>query len=919
MLYDNDAIMAAIWADPGRCTDLELTYKGGAWTSSQDLDGTPHHKSGGRTIIRRNPSTGVIYVNYNGDGFTQSQGIVKYLKWKWSTNDTYEVYKRLGEIYGIEPDTSQYTEAQRTRYERRKARQPLLDVVAKYVTWALEKSTKAAGTREYLEGRGLQPSNRLGAISESIAADLKKAIVKKWPEKDPDAVDRAIEDLFTLGADEATGKAGYRINLDDYRLIGPYYNGTHVAGFWLRLTASATTWTDKQGKEHKKAKYLFSDGLAKGGYCGTLNPAEPVILVEGLLDAERLKQAQEQEERDALEDGETLDPYRLDLTNVLALGGVAPTDADDDPARSQIKTLERYGVKKVIYVPDHEYYTQEDEDRGRGAAGTLKTKATADTIKALLPHLTTDLDGPGFVSLQIADLYNADRDDKTKQDADTFIATFGPSAFRSVLEDAAKYWQWQLKQAAATLDGVDLQTEAERIYNNIRSEADKELLKADLAKATTGYLAKLKAVGFNSSALGRIDRSGVATSYREDVQADRAALDKAVDENATASQIGEIVKHLAKTQADKGTGKANGFYAQANATPEQIEEQIATQADYIETQWKLYRCVEDKGTKRIKDDCPEVRTLSFAPAAISIVAAPTNYGKTAVMMQTALYLAAQGDKRYIYVSTEEDQRQLYLRACASWIGNAWPEDSHPRKDLRQAIRKDMPADLFADTTTAGPSKITTGKAEFNRRIMPNLRLIYGNEEIATLCSHIAALVEDWRNQGVQVGGIFLDYLQMIRADRRSYGRTDELQAICAELNDLAKTTGLPIIVGAQLNRQATQKGQQGVGFDGVELANIGDSTGIERIANDVYLVWYTDKMKPDEVQDANGEAKAYHKLGYRTRRVVDPDTGEIVPHTLYIENLKARDYETGAYCLVPFNGATGVIGKRTDYKARKTQ
>lgn len=917
MLYDNDAVMAAIWADPGRCTDLELTYKGGAWQSSQDPDGTPHHKSGGRTIIRRNPSTGVIYVNYNGDGFTQSQGIVKYLKWKWSTNDTYEVYKRLGDLYGIEPDTSQYSEAQRTRYEKRKARQPLLDAAAKYVTWALEKSNKATAARAYLQGRGLEPSARLGAINESIAADLKKALVKKWPEMGQEAADKAVDDLFTLGGDDTTGQGGYRINLDDYQLIGPYYNGTHVAGFWLRLTAASTTWTDKTGRERKKPKYLFSDGLAKGGYCGSLNPANPVILVEGLLDAERLKQAQEQEERDAQEQGTRLDPYRLDLSNVLALGGVAPTDAEDDPARSQIQTLERYGVKKIIYVPDHEYYTQEDEERGRGAAGTLKTKATQDTIKAMLPHLTANLDGPGFVSLQIADLYNADQEDKTKQDADTFVASFGPQAFRQVLEDAAKYWQWQLKQAAATLDGVDLQTAAGRIYNNIRSEQDKELLKAELGRTNTGYLAKLKAVGFTAAALGRIDRNGVGTSYREEIIEGLANLDKAVKDNATADTIGGVIKHLAKTQADKGSGKINGFEAQANATPEQIEEQIATQADYIETDWQLYRCVED--TDKTIKDCPEVRRVSFAPAAISVVAASTNHGKTAVMMQTAIRLASLGDKRYIYISTEEDQRQLYLRACASWIGKDWAEDAHPRKDLRQAIRKDMPADLFTNTqdnAQGGPSKILTGKAEFNRRIMPNLRLIYGNEDITTLCGHIVGLVEDWRNQGIEVGGVFLDYLQMFRADGRSYNRTDELQVICAELNDLAKATGLPIIVGAQLNRQATQKGQQGVGFDGIELANIGDSTGIERIANDVYLVWYTDKMKAADVQDTNGQPKDYAKLGYRTRRVVDRATGEIVPHTLYIENLKARDYETGSYCLVSFNGATGVIAKRTEYKPR---
>ena len=131
-----------------------------------------------------------------------------------------------------------------------------------------------------------------------------------------------------------------------------------------------------------------------------------------------------------------------------------------------------------------------------------------------------------------------------------------------------------------------------------------------------------------------------------------------------------------------------------------------------------------------------------------------------------------------------------------------------------------------------------------------------------------ALVEDWRNQGVVVGGIFIDYLQMLRGTGRSFSRTDEMQTICAELNGLAKATGLPIIVGAQLNRQATQNGTQGVGFDGVELANIGDSSGIERIANDVYLLWNTAKINEDDLLDGKGEAKQRHQLKRRTRRII---------------------------------------------------
>ena len=899
-MYNNDEIMAAIWAAPDKCTGLAWELKGGAWVSQQDLDGNHKPKSGGRTILRRNPSTGVLYINYNGDDFAPSQGIVKYLKYRWNTNDTGEVYRRLGEVYNIAPDLSSYTDAQRQRYEQRRQRQPILDAVAEYVTAALLED-KGQATRDYLATRHLQPSKRLGAISEAIVRDLKAHLRSKYPALSYTQVDKAVEDLFTTGKDKPKP---YRINLDDYRLIGPYYNGAHVAGFWLRLTGSPT-WTDRDGNEHKRPKYLFNEGLAKGGYCGTLRSGYPVILVEGMLDAEKVKQAVELADP---EDAEALAP----LTNVLALGGVAPTDDTDDPARSQVQTLQRYGVKQIIYVPDLEYYTQEDQDKGKGIVGQPKTQATANTIKALLPYLTDTPDGDGFTSLKIAQLYHADPADKTKTDANDFIEEFGAISFKyNVLQEAVDFWRWQLQAAARTLDGDDLQTAAQRIYCSIPNPAAKEVLKADVTGATDGYLAKIKAVGLNATAMATIDRSGAFTPYRETITALSSKLAKAVADKATADEIGAILQELTTAQAKRtDAANAGGFMAQANATPETIERQIANQPDYIETSWSLYDVEEAKGNREIIG-YKEVRKVSFAPAAISVVAAPTNYGKTAFLMQTALQLAQEGNARYLYISTEEDQRQLYVRSCAGFIGDKWPTDAHPRKDLRQAIKyQDAPAEIFG---TSQGFNLDKEKDAFNRRILRNLKLIYNNEDVTTLCTKIAALVEEWRNEGVNVGGVFIDYLQMLRGTGRSFSRTDEMQTICAELNTLAKTTGLPIILGAQLNRQATQNGTQGVGFDGVELANIGDSSRIEHIANDVYLLWNTAKINEDDLVDGNGDPKPRHKLKRRTRRVIK-EPGEVWPHSLYIENMKARDYEGGAYCLVDFNGATGRLAPRTFVK-----
>ena len=97
-------------------------------------------------------------------------------------------------------------------------------------------------------------------------------------------------------------------------------------------------------------------------------------------------------------------------------------------------------------------------------------------------------------------------------------------------------------------------------------------------------------------------------------------------------------------------------------------------------------------------------------------------------------------------------------------------------------------------------------------------------------------------------------------------------------------------------------------MDGVELANIGESAGIENIAEDVYLVWQTDKIKPEKYMNDSGAFKLPAHLTRSRRCFGNPeDSTTLRRGMLYVENLKARDYATGGYCLLPYNGAAGAI------------
>jgi hypothetical protein len=250
------------------------------------------------------------------------------------------------------------------------------------------------------------------------------------------------------------------------------------------------------------------------------------------------------------------------------------------------------------------------------------------------------------------------------------------------------------------------------------------------------------------------------------------------------------------------------------------------------------------------------------------------------------------------------------------MGNAWQnatttgEDGKPqpvampRAEIRSHIKGDMPAALFDSQKHS--IDIDAYIRQYWQHIAPRLALVSTTSDIDAVANNVAAQVEAWRNAGVEVGGIFVDYLQLLHYPAlHAHSRTDEVKGICDRLNDMAKATKLPVILAAQFNRDATKAG--GDTLDGVELANIGESSGIENIAEDVYLVWQTDKIKPESRQYTDSKGMfSLQRYQYRSRRCFESPDDAAKGH-LYIENLKARDYATGGYCLLPYNGAAGAI------------
>ena len=138
------------------------------------------------------------------------------------------------------------------------------------------------------------------------------------------------------------------------------------------------------------------------------------------------------------------------------------------------------------------------------------------------------------------------------------------------------------------------------------------------------------------------------------------------------------------------------------------------------------------------------------------------------------------------------------------------------------------------------------------------------------------------NKRERIGALFIDYIQRMKTDRRTQDKRTEIAHISDSVLQIAKDSGLPIILGAQLNR-ATQDTKE----KKPKLENLKEAGNLEEDANTVLSVYNESREK-----DENPEGETYKGL----------QTVE-----LEIKALKNREGEVNQTALLTFDKWTGVI------------
>jgi len=874
---NRDAVLNAIWNDPARLFGGEWKSNGKTW---EYVRGGEWNQRGAVRLLRKRDGVGITVMFNHGSGHAgiTPPDVIEYAQqYRFNTGSFNETLRALADTYNLNLEFS--------NDERRKmARAELARELAPSFVEALKQHPDGETARYLRDVRRLNPDAHFGELTAETLKRALEHLKNRGIAYDP-------ADVEALGLTEARAKAGYNCLI-------PYTVNGRVVGFLLRnIRANLNGFK----------KYLYSEGAGRGGYCDTLTNGKPAVVVEGPMDAIRLIQQ--------------------GVENVVAIGGAKIGEEIG-------RLLRGHGIVEITYIPDHE--TDVNQQR--------ETKLVVEAIQAFQSVRVDNT--PVVERLYIVDLpapedwtkYPKYGNDGTlkgyKIDADTYGAEH-PDELRGAVDmGGVVSWEWELSDlmawAVAQDDATgsvrynDFQKRFNDIYTRCGSPYERQRIRQYIA---TGKHAQIyRAFGITPQSCEHADAWKKAEEYNERVKTAAADLNRAVEEQADAETVGAIVQRL--NDAQHGNTR-DEWAAQLSETFEDELAAIQQQPDTLRTRWEVGNVGKDGTYKRYE-------RVEFYPADIEVFCAQTSHGKTAVLFQAAFDLIRDTNKTFLFVSCEENKRQLVERALNVYINipttptgkdyNGQPcfISGTRKRTIKSIVRGTVPPEEYDPENMynrAEYDKLAERvRAEIQRygsEVRPRLKFVHTAASVESICENVVRFVEEYRNNGVEVGGVFVDYMQLLSSDARNFSRHDELKDVCNALRDCAAFIELPVVIAAQLNRDVLRPvAGYGTGFDLITEANIGEGADIERAAHDIYLVWQVDKTpfaqyyKGDESGEPQLDRK---KIGFRSRRLFGPDEfgnpTEPKRGYMYIEQLKARDGRPNGWGLFPYDAERGRIGE----------
>ena len=209
-------------------------------------------------------------------------------------------------------------------------------------------------------------------------------------------------------------------------------------------------------------------------------------------------------------------------------------------------------------------------------------------------------------------------------------------------------------------------------------------------------------------------------------------------------------------------------------------------------------------------------TGGFQKTELIILAARPSMGKTAFVCNCALAMAGKGKTGVLLFSLEQSKTELAERFLCQFS----KVDGHK-------VRKGQLDKFERDQLLEAASEL--GK-------MP----IYIDDVPGRTISQIGAFARRMKRQ-YEIGGMIIDYLQLIEAEDKNMPREQQIATITRRLKFIAKDLQIPVIALAQVNRGVEQRDDKRP-----KLSDLRESGAIEQDADVVLFLHREEVYDPSE-------------------------------------------------------------------------
>ena len=635
---------------------------------------------------------------------------------------------------------------------------------------------------------------------------------------------------------------------DKYILAIPYRTGGNIKGFAFRTIQEDVKPKYKDaflsGRESKKY-HLF--GLTGLKLTGDREKDRDITVVEGEIDALR-----------ALYAG---------IPNVVAASG-------GEISSEAITEAKKRGVERVTILFDREESPESQKqlrEKIVKAIGTIQ----ASGLRAMVAEYE---DGLG------------------KMDADTYLTTHSPEDFSSIVAGAQMgalylYRKYLAEAIEATPGGNGVPTD--RIIEELKSKTlalvsdttlcsptDSSVILSALSADTGGQI--------STESLEKESEDALLLANEKRQRGElRTALSDAIRMSDAGDQQGAIDYLRDKLEAVsqiKTEAKYRGIFSVP--TKEDIIRSFSSRIPGIETPYYF-----------------NGKPLSIPSGALTYICAPTSHGKTRLLENLALSISTNGDAGdTLFFSYEEDVtavREQLLNIYANMtLTDTWSDKTNI--EAIEAYYRGK-----TEYFKSGTLSLFEKKAEefFSLLSSGKLQVLYEPLSSDELTGAIRYAARNGR-----IKAVFVDYVQRLHKRGSKRQRKDELKDICEDLMAVSVETGIPVVLGAQLNREALSPLE-------MTVQNITEASDIEQSANVVLLLWNS-KVKPQPKSSAYYSDRASGKLSKEAEALRDRGFNIGQEGKLYAILAKNRGGERNIDAILNFDGNIGKISSPDSEKKR---